>query len=183
MKGKFITPDFVFAKDIKRVRKGSGMTQKEFAEFAGVSQPTVERWEAGAGKITGVAAFLVAALDMHPELTTEFTAPDPVFPLRLLYYYDQMLCTIIDVDEVNRKVAIKNYTDNLIFRAFGKNEKPSFSDYEEFLESRCFPRERDKMKIMLKGLDLPFYDPLMIIEKTEGRMAEDDFHLVIERPA
>lgn len=50
-----------------------------------------------------------------------------------------------------------------------------------FLESRCFPKSRDKMKLILKDLDLPFYDPLMIIQKTEGRMAEDHFWIQIER--
>ncbi len=33
----------------------------------------------------------------------------------------------------------------------------------------------------LRELDLPFYDPMMIIEKAEGRMAEDDFWIRIER--
>lgn len=28
------------------------------------------------------------------------------------------------------------------------------------------------MKLLLKELDLPFYDPFLIIEKTQGRMAE-----------
>ncbi len=37
------------------------------------------------------------------------------------------------------------------------------------------------MKLILKDLDLPFYDPMLIIEKTEGRMAEDDFWIRIER--
>ena len=37
------------------------------------------------------------------------------------------------------------------------------------------PESRDKMKLILKDLGLPFYDPIMIIEKTEGRMAEGDF--------
>lgn len=34
---------------------------------------------------------------------------------------------------------------------------------------------------ILKDLGLPFYDPIMIIEKTEGRMAEDNFWICIER--
>ena len=37
------------------------------------------------------------------------------------------------------------------------------------------------MKLILKDLDLPFYDPLMIIQKTEGKMAEDHFWIRIER--
>ena len=68
-----------------------------------------------------------------------------------------------------------------MFRAFGVMEEPDYNQYIEFLESRCFPRTRDKMKLELKRLDLPFYDPLMIIEKTEGRMAEDDFWIKIEK--
>ena len=52
--------------------------------------------------------------------------------------------------------------------------------YEEFVEGRCFPRTRDKMKIMLDALELPFYEPIMIIRKTEGRMAEDDFWIKVE---
>lgn len=60
-------------------------------------------------------------------------------------------------------------------------EKITFEEYEDFLKSRCFPEERDKIKTILKELNLPFYDPLLIIEKTQGRMAEDDFWIKIER--
>lgn len=102
-------------------------------------------------------------------------------PIRLWYMHKQSVCTLIDVNEVKREVRIFNYTDNMIFRAFGVVENPDFEMYQEFLESRCFPKTRDKMKLILKDLDLPFYDPFMIIEKTEGRMAEDDFWIRIER--
>lgn len=91
------------------------------------------------------------------------------------------ICTVIDVDERNRKVAVNNFTNNFILRAFGREEKPTFEQYEEFLESRCFPRSRDKMKLILEDLNLPFYDPFMIIEKTQGRMAEDNCWIKIER--
>ncbi len=53
--------------------------------------------------------------------------------------------------------------------------------YEEFLKSRCFPESRDKLKLELKRLDIPFYDPILIIEKTQGRVVEDDFYIRIER--
>lgn len=89
--------------------------------------------------------------------------------------------TVIDVDERNRRAKICNYTHNLIDRAFGRQEHPVFEKYEAFLESRCFPGSRDKMKLVLRGLDLPFYDPFLIIEKTQGRMAEDDQWIRIER--
>lgn len=76
---------------------------------------------------------------------------------------------------------IKNFVDHLQFRAFGINENPSMKDYMEFLESRVFAESRDKLKLILKDLDLPFYDPFLIIEKTQGRMVEDDFWIQIER--
>lgn len=85
------------------------------------------------------------------------------------------------MNEPERKVKVKNYTDKIMFCAFGVVETPDYDQYLEFLESRCFPSSRDKMKLILKDLDLPFYDPMMIIEKTEGRMAEDDFWIRIER--
>ena len=132
-------------------------------------------------KITGPITLLSQVLLLYPDLAEEMTVPEKKYPLRLWYYYKDVVCTIIDVDIVNQRVSIKNYTNNLIFRAFGRNEHPTFSDYEDFLSSRCFPAERDKMKLMLAELDIPFYDPLMIIEKTNGRMAEDDFWIRIER--
>ena len=111
----------------------------------------------------------------------ELAIPEKVYPLWLWYMSGDQVSTIIDVDEQNRKVEIHNYTKDYIARAFGVIECPSFEDYEAFLESRCFPRTRDKMKLVLEDLGLPFYDPFMIIEKTEGRMAEDDFWIRIER--
>ena len=35
-------------------------------------------------------------------------------------------------------------------------------------ESRCFPKTRDHAKDILKEMGLPFYDPLLIIEKQMG---------------
>ena len=35
-------------------------------------------------------------------------------------------------------------------------EEPDYNQYIEFLESRCFPESRDKMKLILKDLGLHF---------------------------
>ena len=83
--------------------------------------------------------------------------------------------------ELNRKVFIKNYVSNILYCAFGANQKPTYEDYEEFLKSRCFPETRDKIKIDLDALNIPFHDPMMIIERTQGRMEEDEFRIIIER--
>ncbi len=181
MAKEYITPKYTSAKEIKNVRNILKLTQKQFADFVGVSKPTVERWEAGDDKISGPIVLLIEILRRTPDVEKDFTLPQKETPIRLKYYYRDMLCTVIDVNEMEQRVFIRNYTDNLLFRAFGRNEHPSFADYEEFLESRCFPRSRDKMKLMLKEYDIPFYDPFLIIEKTGGRMEEDDFHIVIER--
>ena len=142
---------------------------------------TVERWERSEDVIRGPIVPFLKMLQKYPEYEQEVKVPEKVWPLRIWYMYDQDVCTLIDVNERERKVKIKNYTDKIMFRAFGVMEEPDYNQYIEFLESRCFPESRDKMKLILKDLGLPFYDPIMIIEKTEGRMAEDDFWIRIER--
>ncbi len=177
----FITPDYITADDLKRIRKLLNMTQKEFAMLIGCSKPTVERWERSSEQIRGPICLLLKLIEQDVQSVLKLRVPKKDTPIRLWYMYNQMVCTIIDVNEIKREVRIYNCTDNVMFRAFGVTEKPDFEMYTEFLESRCFPEGRDKMKLVLKDLDLPFYDPFMIIEKTEGRMAEDDFWIRIER--
>lgn len=177
---QYVIPEYVTGEDIKRVRNKHNMTQKEFADFAKCSTRTVERWESQDDRITGPIVTLIDLLMRDDTLFQKLKIDDEEYKLRLLYMYHNMVCTIIDVDDVERKVRIHNYIDNPLYRAFGVNTEPSYEDYEEFLESRCFPRSRDKLKLELKRLDIPFYDPFMIIEKTEGRMAEDDFWIKIE---
>ena len=177
----FVTPEYITAKEIKVVRGQLGLTQKAFAQLIGCSKPTVERWERSEDAITGPICLLIKMLEKYPDYVKKIKLPEKTFPIRLYYMHGQTVCTVIDVNELKREVIVRNYTDHVIFRAFGVEEEPSYEQYLEFLESRCFPRSRDKMKLILKDLDLPFYDPFMIIEKTEGRMAEDDFWIKIER--
>ncbi len=178
---KFTTPEYITARAIKEVRKQLGLTQKDFALLINTSKPTVERWERSEEPITGPICLLLEVLKRHPDYVESIKLPKKTMPVRLWYMHNQTVCTIIDVNDIKREVKIYNYTDNVMFRAFGQEEKPDYQMYQEFLESRCFPESRDKMKLILKDLDLPFYDPFMIIEKTEGRMAEDDFWIKIER--
>lgn len=93
----------------------------------------------------------------------------------ILEYMDgDKLSTRIEADLKTRTVRIVNYTDKLISRAFGVIENPTWTNFEEFLESRCMPRTRDKLKWQLRELNLDRYDPLLICKKTQGRMADDD---------
>ena len=167
--------------EIRNLRKKLSLSQSAFGRLANVSVQTIARWESSTEKISGPIVTLAKLLGEYPELATNFLIPEQKMPLRLWYMRNADVCTIIDVDEHHRKVEIYNYTTEKMNCAFGVREHPTYEDYEEFLESRCFPRTRDKMKLELKRLDLPFYDPLMIIEKTEGRMAEDNFWIKIEK--
>ncbi|MBQ6814831.1 MAG: helix-turn-helix domain-containing protein [Lachnospiraceae bacterium] len=181
MDNRFAIPEYITANEIKNIRKQLKLTQKEFAHLLNCSKPTIERWERSSEAITGPVVLLIKMLENHPEYISEIEMPEKIYPLRLYYMHNQNICTIIDVDEISKNIKIANYTDNVMFKAFGVIENPDYDMYMEFLESRCFPKSRDKMKLILKDLDLPFYDTFMIIEKTEGRMAEDNFWIKIER--
>lgn len=84
------------------------------------------------------------------------------------------LCTRIVVDFTDRTLCAENFTDNPVKTAFGKNALPVWNDFMEFLEERCIPRERAGLREYLEVLGLDEYDPLKIIMKTQGRMAEDN---------
>lgn len=95
------------------------------------------------------------------------------YNIRLIYMYKQFPCTIIDVDYLNKTVKIQNRTDDVLHRAFGVDENPSWDDYENFLESRCFPRSREDIGNVLALMGLDSYDPMQIIRKTQGRISDD----------
>ena len=42
------------------------------------------------------------------------------------------------------------------------------------MKERCLPASRAGLKGILREMDVSFYDPLLIIEKTNGRMAGDN---------
>ena len=94
--------------------------------------------------------------------------------LRISYMYRNQLCTVIDVDFLKEKLVIENHTNDFLRRAFGVLENPTWKDFEYFLKERCFPKTRGNCKEILNEMQLDHYDPLRIVEKTQGRMAEDD---------
>ena len=124
-------------------------SQKEFAKFIGSSKPTVERWECSDKKISGPIILLLKMLKEYPEMSEKLMIPPKQLPIRMWYMYKNEKCTLIDVDDAKRVVQIKNYTDRIMFRAFGTNVEPTYDDYLVFLEDRCFPRTRDRLKLVL----------------------------------
>lgn len=91
--------------------------------------------------------------------------------------YQNKPCTAIDVNFLQNKIRIQNYTKDILHRAFGVKESPTWEDFYVFLQDRCFPKTRGNVKTVLVGLGLQDYDPLQIVEKTNGRTAEDDLWL------
>ena len=98
---------------------------------------------------------------------------DKFITMRMQFMHENELCTTIDVDFMNKKIYIKNHTDDMIHRAFGVVKNPTWEEFEGFLERRCFPKTRANLKNVLRDVGVSSYDPLQIIEKTQGRMAED----------
>ena len=45
--------------------------------------------------------------------------PDPGYTFRMTYMCRDSICTIIDVNFLDRQIKIKNYTSDLLLRAFG----------------------------------------------------------------
>lgn len=113
------------------------------------------------------------------QVIGKYLNPKPAdgYTLRMTYMYKQHPCTIIDVDFLNQRVKVQNKTKDMLHRAFGVVEDPTWDDFEGFLKDRCFPATRGNVKNILEDLRLTDYDPLQIVEKTRGRTAEDDMWL------
>ena len=101
--------------------------------------------------------------------------------LNLIRLYDgDELCTSIYADFTDKTLISLNHIADPVRTAFGNNAIPTWPAFEAFLEDRCVPRRRDGLREYLEVLGLGEYDPLEIIKKTAGRMAEDDQWLQIE---
>ena len=97
------------------------------------------------------------------------------------YYNRDQLCTRIYADGTTKELKAENYTDSAYRTAFGQNQNPTWRDFQAFLESRCIPRQRAGLQSYLESIGVEDYDPIQIIQKTEGRMAEDEQWLQIQK--
>ena len=100
--------------------------------------------------------------------------------VRLQYYDGQRLCSTIMADYTEQRVWAENFCADPVKTAFGRNAAPTWQDYEAFLAERCVPRFRAGLREYLEAIGVSAYDPLAIIRKTAGRMAEDDQWLTVE---
>ena len=103
--------------------------------------------------------------------------PGEEYTLRIDYKLGRRICTVIYVDFGRKRIKIQNRTDDVLYRAFGVKNDPTWGDFEEFLASRCFPQSRGYAKKILQNLGVSGYDPLAIAEATGGKTAEDNLYL------
>ena len=99
--------------------------------------------------------------------------------LQLQFFHGDSLCTTILADETAEKVLIENHTSDPLYTAFGVNENPDWQDYQIFLEERCIPKSRAGLKEFLNAIGVDESNPVEIIRKTKGRMAEDQSWLEV----
>ena len=96
------------------------------------------------------------------------------------FYDGKILCTKIIADFTDETLSIENTTENIVKTAFGKNEAPTWEDFQNFLEERCVPRSRSGIREYLETIGVEEYNPFEIIKKTSGRMAEDNQWIKLE---
>ena len=102
--------------------------------------------------------------------------------VRLLRFFEgNRLCTDIYADFTDQTMTVENHINDPVKTAFGNNILPTWEDFQAFLEERCVPRERAGLREYLEAIGVGEYDPLEIIQKTAGRMAEDNQRLEMEK--
>ena len=95
-------------------------------------------------------------------------------------YDDKTLCTKICADFTDKTLVAENHAKNIVKTAFGENGIPNWDDFERFLEERCMPKSRAGIREYLETIGVDEYNPIEIIKKTKGRMAEDKQWLELE---
>lgn len=154
-----------------RAKREQGIRVSELAKEYGVSRQTLSAY---LNKKDQEMETIIQSMELWRKLNRPFKDVNVLdYTMRMDFMCEDECCTQILVDFRHEKIFVQNTTDDIMLRAFGVNINPTWEEFLEFLEDRCFPRTRDKLKLILRDLDLDFYDPLYIIEKTQGRMGED----------
>lgn len=89
------------------------------------------------------------------------------------YYHGDELCSTIYADFTTEQIAVEDNIRDIVHTAFGRNAAPTWNDFLAFLSDRCVPRSRKGINYLLQAMGLDEYDPVKIVKKTQGRMAED----------
>lgn len=60
------------SKEVKKIRNNTGLSQKLFASYMGVSVKTVEAWETGTNRPNGAASRILNMMELDNDLTKKF---------------------------------------------------------------------------------------------------------------
>lgn len=60
------------ADEVKNIRRSTGMSQKTFANYMGVSDKTVEAWESGTNHPSGAASRILTMMERDKDLIFKF---------------------------------------------------------------------------------------------------------------
>lgn len=167
----------------------NGRSVSELAEEYGVSRQTMSFYihEVAAEleiSRSDTTAMLVREMSYWKKLNKDFDlSPEELSDYKARYDYmlgDDLLTAIL-VDFMHEQIVTVNYSSHPMKRAFGVKRCPTWNDFMKFIEDRCVPRSRDHMKVILRDYKLDSYDPFAIVERTGGRMAEDERYIKIYR--
>lgn len=157
-------------------RHEAGETVTALAGIYGVSRQTLHRYlkESTPAESSSGERLICRSLKEWQRLNRDFPGVDVRdYTLRMDYMNGGECCSRLLVSFQNRQVVAANETDVPFHRAFGIKARPTWEDFQAFLEERCMPRARDRLRLILEDIGVDSYDPMAIIEKTQGRMAED----------
>ena len=98
----------------------------------------------------------------------------------MTFLFRDEACTIIHVNVAKEQIRIQNLTDDIFHRAFGTVLEPTWEDFEQFLADRCFSPSVGFLEDNLRALGIDAYDPLQIVEKTQGRTEDDEMWIRFE---
>lgn len=166
----------------------SGISMNDLAKQAGVSRQTLSGYfssiknqdflvEASSGNSYNLVC---RSLAYWKQLNNEFIRQKKLSEAEISDYslkYDYMnrdkLTSEILVNTKSKTVKVINHSNDTIHLAFGANQIPDWNDLLSFLEERCFPESRDRLKEILSYYNLDSFDIFSLIEETGGVMAED----------
>ncbi len=87
------------------------------------------------------------------------------------FFDDNELCSIIYTDFTDKTLKAENHTEDIV---------KTWDEFMDFLEERCIPKKRSGIREYLEAIGVAEYNPLEIIKKTKGKMAEDKQWIEIE---
>lgn len=79
----------------------------------------------------------------------------------------------ITFDRKTKFVEVENYSDKIYKLPFGIRTNISYNDFEEFIADRVVPKTRYDIKHVLELINVPYYDPWLIIKVNHGLQYED----------